>query len=207
MVAPWSFEEENGFQMTDAETQDANGPADPGVAEAAAAPAGPEGAVAGTTDELQADIAAVNDRLLRLQADFDNFRKRTARDRAEQHLRALEDLMRELLPVVDHFEMGLATATKQGIDPSVRQGFGLVLDQFRGVLARFGLAPVEAVGTSFDPHVHESVAMIPSEQHPRDTVVEETRRGYTLGGRLLRAAQVVVSSGPAVGASAEAPDA
>lgn len=193
--------------MTDAETHDVDVPDDPGVAAAPAAPAAPDGAIVGTTDELQADIAAVNDRLLRLQADFDNFRKRTARDRAEQHARALEDLMGEMLPVVDHFEMGLATAEKQGIDPSVRKGLELVLDQLRGVLSRFGLAPVEAAGKPFDPHVHESVAMMPSGRHPRDTVVEETRRGYTLGGRLLRAAQVVVSSGPTAGASAEAPDA
>lgn len=148
-------------------------------------------------DELQADIAAVNDRLLRLQADFDNFRKRTARERAEIYARSLEDLMQELLPVLDHFEMGLASAESQGTEPAVLQGLGLVLDQFRDALVRFGLAPADAVGKPFDPNQHESVAMMPSAEHPRDTVVTETRRGYVLGGRLLRAAQVVVSSGPA----------
>lgn len=193
--------------MTDPRTDSKDAPA------AAGAPAAPPGApaaeepAAAATDELQADIAAVNDRLLRLQADFDNFRKRTVRERAEQHTRALEDLMRELLPVVDHFEMGLVTAEKQGIDPSVRQGLALVLDQFRGALGRFGLAAIEASGRPFDPHVHESVALVPSAETPRDTVVEETRRGYTLGGRLLRASQVVVSSGPAADAAAEAPHA
>ena len=164
---------------------------EPGVpsAEGAAAPAE-------AADELQADIAAVNDRLLRLQADFDNYRKRTARERAEIHARSLEGFMAELLPVLDHFELGLATASKQGLDEAVRQGLHLVLDQFRGVLGKFGLAPMNTVGHPFDPHVQESVAMIPSADHPRDTVVEETRRGYMLAGRLLRAAQVVVSSGP-----------
>lgn len=191
--------------MTDRRTDSKDMPAAAGAPEPppAAAPAAEEPAAA-ATDELQADIAAVNDRLLRLQADFDNFRKRTARERSEQHARAIEDLMRELLPVVDHFEMGLSTAEKQGIDPSVRQGLALVLDQLRAALARFGLAAVESAGRPFDPHVHESVAMIPSAAHPRDTVVEETRRGYTLGGRLLRAAQVVVSAGDA---GAEAPHA
>jgi molecular chaperone GrpE len=155
-------------------------------------------------DELQADIAAVNDRLLRLQADFDNFRKRTARERAEVHVRSLEDLMQELLPVLDHFEMGLASAGRQGTDPAVFQGLALVLDQFRAALTRFGLTPIEAVGKPFDPNHHESVAMMPSEEYSRDTVVTETRRGYVLGGRLLRAAQVVVSAGPAAPAGEEA---
>lgn len=154
-------------------------------------------------DELQADIAAVNDRLLRLQADFDNFRRRTVRERAEIHARSLEDLMKELLPVLDHFEMGLASADRQGSDPAVFEGLGLVFDQFRAALARFGLTPIEAVGKPFDPNLHESIAMMPSPGHPRDAVVTETRRGYVLGGRLLRAAQVVVSSGPAAVAGGE----
>lgn len=207
-------------QMTDAKTSKTKaGPGaaagkEPGTAEPVAAqtpaPAVPEtpaetGIVA--ADELQADIAAVNDRLLRLQADFDNFRKRTARERSEFQVRAIEDLVRELLPVVDHFEMGLATAFRQGLDPAVHQGLGLVLDQLRAALSRFGLSPVDAVGKPFDPNLQESVAMMPSETHPQETVVEETRRGYTLGGRLLRAAQVVLSSGPAVAAGTEAPHA
>ncbi len=174
-----------------------------GAAEGAVpAPAADDPARA-AADELQADIVAVNDRLLRLQADFDNFRKRTARERAEVHARSLEDLMQELLPVLDHFEMGLASAGRQGSDSAVFQGLALVLDQFRAALTRFGLAPIETVGKPFDPNLHESVAMMPSAEHPRDTVVTETRRGYVLGGRLLRAAQVVVSAGPAAIAGEE----
>lgn len=179
-------------------------PESPGQPEIAPVEPATDDAGRAAADELQADIAAVNDRLLRLQADFDNFRKRTARERAEIHTRSLEDLMQELLPVLDHFEMGLASAERQGTDPAVIQGLALVLDQFRAALTRFGLTPIEAVGKPFDPNHHESVAMMPSEEHSRDTVVTETRRGYVLGGRLLRAAQVVVSAGPAAPAGEEA---
>lgn len=182
-------------------------PESPGQPEIASAEPTTDDAGRSAADELQADIAAVNDRLLRLQADFDNFRKRTARERAEVHTRSLEDVMQELLPVLDHFEMGLASAERQGTDPAVIQGLALVLDQFRAALTRFGLTPIEAVGKPFDPNHHESVAMMPSAEHLRDTVVTETRRGYVLGGRLLRAAQVVVSAGPAAPAGEEASNA
>lgn len=149
------------------------------------------------TDALQNDIAALNDRLLRLQADFDNFRKRTARERSEIRERSLEDLMRDLLPVLDHFELGLSAAEAQKVEASVREGFQLVFDQLRSVLVRFGLAPMETEGTPFDPHLHEAVTMLPSADRPKDSILEETRRGYMLGGRLLRASQVVVSAGAA----------
>jgi len=170
-------------------------PADAPVAEPEA-PMGDADA-AEATDALQKDIVALNDRLLRLQADFDNFRKRAARERMEIRERSIEDLMRDLLPVLDNFDLGLAAADRHGIDLSVREGFQIVADQLAGALGRFGLASVESVGKPFDPHVHEAVTTLPSADIPRDSIMEETRRGYTLAGRLLRAAQVVVSSGAA----------
>jgi molecular chaperone GrpE len=138
----------------------------------------------------------LEERLLRLQADFDNFRKRTQRERLEFGRRANEELMTELLPVLDHFELGLRNARQQGINDSVVEGFQLVYDQLLSALGKFHLAPIEADGRPFDPHVHEAVTHLPSEEHPPDTVMAETRRGYRLGERLLRATQVVVSSGP-----------
>jgi molecular chaperone GrpE len=143
----------------------------------------------GAQDEL-------NDRLLRLQADFDNFRKRTQREREHLRRTANSDLVEELLPVLDHFEMGLANARRHEANASVLDGFELVYDQLMGALKQSGLEPVVAAGEVFDPHVHEAITHLPSEEHPADTVITETRRGYRLGDQLLRASQVVVSSGP-----------
>jgi len=143
---------------------------------------------AGEEEELR-------DRLLRLQADFDNFRKRTQRERAELFSRATEELVEELLPVMDHFEMGLETAEKHQTDPAVTDGFKMVYDQMRKALEKFNLTAVEALGLTFDPHTQEAVSHLPSAEHPENTVMAQVRRGWLLGGKLLRPAQVVVSSG------------
>ena len=150
-----------------------------------------------TEDSGAAERAALNDRLLRLQADFENYRKRMLREREAERLRANEDLMQELLPVLDHLELGLKTAEKHNVESSVIQGFEMVLDQALGVLRTFGLEPVDAEGELFDPHAHESVALAPCDTTPRDMVLTQVRRGYRLGSQLLRPAQVVVSRGPA----------
>jgi molecular chaperone GrpE len=152
------------------------------------------------------DTAALKDRLLRLQADFDNFRKRTAREQADVCQRANEDLILRLLPVVDHFELGLRNAQIHHAESSVTEGFQLVYDQMIAALKEAGLTPVEAEGRAFDPQVHEAVSHVPSEEHPADTVITQTRRGYLLGSKLLRAAQVVVSSGPQAAPEPTKPD-
>ena len=137
--------------------------------------------------------------LLRLQADFDNYRKRTLREKQQVSQLALENLLSELLPVVDHFEMGLSTARQQEAEASVIDGFQMVYDQMLSTLKKFKLEPLEAEGAVFDPHKHEAATHIPSEEHAADIVIAQTRRGYMLGDKLLRAAQVVVSSGSSDG--------
>jgi molecular chaperone GrpE len=132
--------------------------------------------------------------MLRLQADFDNFRKRQVRERAAWITRANEDLFLEMLPAIDHFEMGLKSAEDHQTDCSVTDGFKLVYNQLLDLLKKFNVTPIEAVGQTFDPHNHEALTHMPSEE-PAETVVQEIRRGYLLGDKLLRAAQVVVSSG------------
>jgi molecular chaperone GrpE len=132
--------------------------------------------------------------MLRLQADFDNFRKRTQRERAELFLMANETLFLEMLPVIDHFEMGFKSAESHQTDCSVTDGFRLVYNQLFDVLKKFNVTPVEAVGAPFDPHRHEALLHMPSDQ-PAETVIEQVRRGWLLGDKLLRAAQVIVSSG------------
>ena len=138
----------------------------------------------------------LKDRMLRLQADFENFRRRTQRERTEVYQRANEDLISELLSVLDHFELGFENAAKHEANPDVVAGFRMVFDQALAALGKFGLQPLDVVGQPFDPHQHEAVTQIPSEEYPEDIVVAQTRRGYLLSDRLLRAAQVVVSAGP-----------
>ena len=140
---------------------------------------------------------SLRDQFVRLQADFANFRNRTQRERVELYQRANEDLLLELLPVLDHFELGLETARKQEADAAVLEGFSLVLDQFTALLERFKVKPVEAVGAVFDPHLHEALTHMPSDEVAEGICMNEVRKGYRLGEKLLRAAQVVVSSGAA----------
>lgn len=167
---------------------DAVPPADPAAIPPPAEP------VAGPA--LQAEADSLKDRLLRLQADFDNFRRRSLRERGEWSATATEGLLRELLPVLDHFDLGLKTAQERPTEAAVRDGFQMVYEQLLAVLKKAGLHPVEAQEASFDPHRHEAVAHVASDEHAEDEIVAQTRRGWRLGDRLLRPVQVVVSSGP-----------
>ena len=151
------------------------------------------------------ETEALKDRLLRLQADFDNFRKRTLREKNDLYQRANMDLLQEILPVLDHFELGLNMAEQHKVEKAVIDGLKLVYDQFQNTLKKFGVAPIETEDQAFDPTVHEAVTHIPSEEQPADTIIAVTRRGYRLGEQLLRASQVVVSSGPAEKPAAEPP--
>lgn len=168
------------------------------------APVAPADSEASEAEAVSLEIETLKDQMLRLRADFDNYRRRAARERQDQAARAAEDLLRELLPVADHFEMGLKTAREHGADPSVVEGFQLIHDQFQGALRQAGLEPIRAEGQPFNPEVHEAVSHLPSSDVPADVVMQQTRPGYLLGGKLLRAAQVVVSRGPADGPEEEA---
>ena len=139
----------------------------------------------------------LQDRLLRLQADFDNYRKRMDREKKDWIAFASEKLVLELLPVLDHFELGLADSAKNGAPAAFVEGFQLICNQLRAALEKAGVQAIDAEGAAFDPHVHEAITHLPSDDVPADHVVAQTRRGYKLGDKLLRAAQVVVSSGPA----------
>jgi molecular chaperone GrpE len=140
---------------------------------------------------------SLRDQFVRLQADFANFRNRTQRERIELYQRANEDLLLEILPVLDHYELGLQNAIQHDADQAVIDGFKLVYDQFQNVLNKFNLTPIDAVGEEFDPHKHEALTHMPSDEFPAEVCSNQVRRGYLFGDKLLRAAQVVVSSGPA----------
>jgi molecular chaperone GrpE len=145
----------------------------------------------------QVEPAPVDDRLLRVMADFDNYRKRALREKAEVHRQAQEELMRSLLSALDHLDLALAAADEHDAAGPVVEGFRLVSDELLGALRKHGLKAMDARGEPFDPHRHEAIAYVPSADAPPDHVVEQTRRGYMLGDRLLRPAQVVVASGAA----------
>lgn len=173
----------------------------PKVAEQPAAEGAPVPAAEPVPAEPQSapapsELDQLKDRLLRLQADFDNFRKRTARERTELYARANEDFVMELLPVLDHFERGLAMSVEHKTEQAVHDGFRIVYEQLLQVLRKFNVTPVDAHEASFDPHLHEAVSHAPSDEYAADQIMTQLRRGYRLGDRLIRPVQVVVSSGP-----------
>ena len=159
------------------------------------AAAGPDAEKTGG-ENTAAENAALKDRLLRLQADFDNFRKRTQREKAEWSLGANETILREMLSVLDHFELGLKNSAEHKTEKSVHGGFQMIYDQLLSALKKFGLEPLDVHESGFDPAHHEAVAHIPSEEYPADEIIAQTRRGWKLGEKLLRPVQVVISSGP-----------
>ncbi|MCX6992025.1 MAG: nucleotide exchange factor GrpE [Kiritimatiellaeota bacterium] len=141
-------------------------------------------------------LAQLQDRLLRLQADFDNFRKRTLREKNELFDSANQALMLEILPVLDHLQLGIQAASAHQADPAFREGLILIFDQLMGALSKFGLSPVETEKQIFDTNRFEAVNTLPSATEPEGTVLASVRRGYMLRNKLLRPAQVIVSSGP-----------
>lgn len=137
------------------------------------------------------------ERLLRLTADFDNFKKRVEREREAQTRHAGAQLVGRLLPVLDNFERALSAARKASSDPAFHDGIALIFRQLLDELRKEGLSAVDTVGEPFDPEVHEAVATTIDPGLPSNTVVEELQRGYLLHERLLRPALVRVNLDPA----------
>jgi molecular chaperone GrpE len=149
------------------------------------------------TAGLQADLDRFRDLALRSQADFENYKKRSAREKEEAIKYANSSLLERLVGIMDNFELGLTAAKEQGADSPIYSGMVLVQKQLSDLLAENGLQPIEAEGKTFDPNLHEAIAHEPSDESPEGIVVRQARRGYRLKDRLLRPAKVVVSSGPA----------
>jgi molecular chaperone GrpE len=152
--------------------------------------------------ELKARAAKADehwDRLLRTTADFDNFKKRAARERQESIKFANEALMQKLITVLDNFEMAQSAAQNGGAGSvkSLQEGIAMIYQQLRGVLTEAGLEEVDAAGKPFDPNFHEAVSQQESTEVPEGHVLQQLRRGYKLRERLLRPATVVVAKQPA----------
>jgi len=149
-----------------------------------------------TLESVRKERDEYYDLLLRKQAEFDNFRKRTAREREEARVAALTEMSKELLPVVDAAEKGLAALSEERTDPRLagyREGYQLLLRNMRAVLEKFGVKELPSVGEKFDPSVHEAVNTEATDEHEEGRVLEEYRKGYTISDRLLRPAQVKVA--------------
>src|SRR5947209_4009209 len=145
---------------------------------------------------LQADLDRFRDLAMRSQADFENYKKRSAREKDDAIKYANRNLLENLVSIVDNFELGLEAARGEGGTSPVFAGMNLVLKQLQDLLADNGVQAIDAVGQKFDPHLHEAIAHEPSDEFPEETVIRQTRRGYKIKDRLLRPSTVVVSSGP-----------
>lgn len=147
--------------------------------------------------EMTAERDKLKDQLLRTAADFDNFRKRSRRDLEDTAARARDELLRELLPVIDNLERAVVASENAKDVTSVADGVRMVLKQFEDVGSRVGIERMTAVGSRFDPQIHDAVQQIESAEHDAGTIVAEVVPGYSLGGRLVRPAMVVVARPPA----------
>ena len=168
---------------------------DAGVqAEANAAGVSSEVVRGGEFDKLKAERDMLVDRLARLQAEFENARKRSLKEQQDFREYALADAVKELLPTLDSFERALQT--KAGDKTDFRGGVELIYKQFQDALVKLGLRPIPAKGEPFDPHLHQAIEMVDTREAEDHHVLEELQRGYKLKDRLLRPSMVKVANNP-----------
>lgn len=149
----------------------------------------------GTTESnsAEAEVAQLKDKLLRLTAEFDNFRKRSAREKEEYRKFAVEQVIIELLEVYDNFERAIESAKQTEDISSVITGVEMVFKQFTGILEKEGLQKIECVGHEFDPFLHEAMMHVEHPDHDENTVVDVCKPGYYLHTKVIRPAMVTVS--------------
>jgi molecular chaperone GrpE len=164
--------------------------------EPAPAPPSPEERLA----TLEAEKAECKDRMLRIAAEFDNYKKRARKDMAEHEQRARETVLRDFLEIADNLERAVASWSEGGEQDakSVQNGVDLVLRMFKSKLDRYSVTAIAAQGQPFDPRVHDAISQSPSAEASPGTVLRELQKGYRIGERLLRPAVVVVAVAPPV---------
>lgn len=153
--------------------------------------------IAAELEAAKGEAASNYDRYTRAVADLENFRKRTLRDKEELRQFAAASLIEDVIPIMDNLSLGLAAARQQSEGSAIVEGMAMVLDQFKTALAKHGLTEIDPAGQPFDPNRHECISQLPSEEVAAESVLQVVRRGYSLNGRLIRPASVVVSGGPA----------
>jgi molecular chaperone GrpE len=159
-------------------------------------PSTPEELIIQLQEQLAAKETEVRDnwdRFVRERADLENYRKRTNREKEELLNYGNKSLIEEILPIVDNLERALAHATEDG-QSAVVEGIRMTHVMLVAALKKFGVTPLEAVGTMFDPAFHQAMTQVPTEEFPPNTVVEEFQKGYLIKERLLRPAMVTVAT-------------
>ncbi len=144
-------------------------------------------------EEKEKEAKEQYDRLLRVAADFDNYKKRASREKEEWAKFANEDLIKAILPFIDNLERAVNHSEKSKDIESLVEGTKLTVQQLLQALGKFGVSPIDCLGKPFDPAVHEAMLLVETDRHKPNHVVEEFRRGYLLNDRLLRPATVSVS--------------
>lgn len=151
----------------------------------------------GEVEELKAENGSLKDQLLRKQAEFENYRRRTEKERGEVFKRGQKEVLIEMLSVLDNFERAMLSVAQGTADEdALKQGFELIYKQFKDILAKLGVEAVESVGKTFDPHLHEAVTIEETSEHEANTIIAEFQKGYKIGDHLLRPAQVKVAATP-----------
>lgn len=149
-------------------------------------------ALKGQVEKLTGDLQEKKDRLLRLQADFDNFRRRSAKEREEISAVVTQNFCKDMLPLLDNFERAMAAETKDV--EAFQKGVEMIFTQFQEVLKKNGLEQIEAVGQKFDPKFHQAVMRVEDPEKEDDTVAQELQKGYMVKGRVIRPSMVQVVS-------------
>lgn len=177
---------------TESVTKDTEAP-EPEETSPVADPPDPMAALTAERDQLAAEMADLQDRFLRNQAEFQNSRKRAEKERVEFAEYASTEAVRALLPILDDFER----ATKaESSDKEYSKGMQMIYQRFYDSLKKLGLEPIVSAGQPFDPHVHHAVEMVETDEAPDHTVLDEYQRGYNFKSRLLRPAMVKVAVEP-----------
>ena len=144
-------------------------------------------------EELKAKLAEASDRYLRLAAEFDNYRRRSAKERMDLISLANENLVKELLPVIDDFERALAAMKGSDDAASAKEGTELIYNKMVAFLKKNGVVEIDAIGKEFDTDFHEAVAQFPvEEKDKKNTVIDVTQKGYVMGEKVIRYAKVVI---------------
>ncbi len=146
---------------------------------------------------LEAERVEMRDRMLRIAAEFDNYKKRVRREQTDSENKAREAVLKDLLEVADNLERASAAVEGASDVKALEQGVALVLRLFQSKLERYDVKPLEAKGQPFDPRLHDAISQVPSSDAPPGSVLSEVQKGYRIGERLLRPAMVVVAVAPA----------
>ncbi|HMC11494.1 MAG TPA: nucleotide exchange factor GrpE [Pirellulaceae bacterium] len=146
--------------------------------------------------DLEQQIGEANERALRSHAELENYRKRSQRELVEERRYAVVPLVRDLLAVVDNLERAIEAAQKSPGGSGLLDGVKMVASQFENILKQHQCVRIETVGTPFDPNQHQAIAQEPSDEHPAGTITRAAQSGYKLHDRVIRPAQVFVSTGP-----------